>query len=108
MTYDAYQRPAFLAHAASFKGAPEGFARCRRCGTFFTDDQWATEACLGGAETRPLPRPTGPAACRLCGALLEVEPRHRAVVELFGSICDGCAGMVAEIGADPQPKEAAA
>lgn len=85
--------------------APMGTARCRACWADVTLAQFFREECKGKGEVlspltpaapdghNGLPLRSGSLCCRLCSAPLLVDDRHRAVVALFGSTCDACAGV---------------
>jgi hypothetical protein len=88
--YDLYQR-AFVYHAPTFRDAPMGFARCRVCARLFDADMLFSARCPGTPPATPPAAPLGPTACALCGAVVDVMPRHREVVDLFGSTCNRCA-----------------
>lgn len=86
----------FVFHNLSFAApAPHGFALCLRCGGYVTREQFTDQPCPGNAPSmaaHPTPTPGG-LRCALCGDPLMVDPTHRAVVQMFGSVCDVCAGI---------------
>lgn len=97
----------FVFHDLDFsQPAPMGFARCRRCDGYFTIEQYAAWRCEGTVpEGMPLEwhsysTSDGP-TCAFCGDPLQVDPRHRAHVQMFGSVCDACFVVV------PTPMEVA-
>src|SRR3990167_9366627 len=103
----------FVSHDLDFsQPTPMGFAQCRRCGGFFTVEQYLAWRCEGasterkdpeslgrgatadkpsegGARTEQSPT-TGALPCALCGDPVFVDPMHRAVLEWFGGTCDAC------------------
>lgn len=76
--------------------AAPGFAPCRRCGRLVTQSQFLDESC-GGTPHEPDGR-QGEPVCALCGEPLTVDPMHLGTVQLFGSTCASCFGMVETIG----------
>lgn len=90
----------FVFHDLDFsQPTPMGFARCRRCGGFYTMEQYAAWRCEGAAvEAVVPPRRSSDLPCALCGEAIVVAPEHRELVRLFGSTCPRCFGLVEAIG----------
>ena len=85
----------FVSHDLDFtQPTPMGFAQCRRCGGYFTIEQWAAWRCTGADPVTPPvvqpPLPPGGLRCALCGEAVLADPMHRAVMEWFGATCDHC------------------
>ena len=104
-TLDLQTPRSFLHHDLDFsQPTPMGFAQCRRCGGFFTLEQyleWRCEGAQSPSGHRMDPRSHGAARaeqvaspnavpCALCGDPVLVDPMHRAVVEWFGVTCNSC------------------
>lgn len=73
-------------HSPDLTDCASGFAWCRVCGGAFTAYQLFDQPCPGPPSPKPV-MPAGAVPCRLCGAPVFVEPRHRATVEEFGTTC---------------------
>ena len=86
----------FVNHDLDFsQPTPMGFAQCRRCGGFYTLEQYLAWRCEGTPAEAPVtprraPSPLHGVPCALCGDPVLVDPMHRAVVEWFGGTCDAC------------------
>ena len=86
----------FVHHDLDFsQPTPMGFAQCRRCGGYYTLEQYLAWRCDGTAAEAPVtprraPVPLHGVPCALCGDPVFVDPMHRAVVEWFGVTCNSC------------------